>query len=407
MPKVLGIVAEYNPFHNGHMYHIQNAKEQAKADYVVAVMTGNFTQRGGTSIINKWEKTKMAISNGVDLVIELQTLYSISSAENFASGAIKILDEIGIVTHISFGMEAKDLAALNNIANVIYNEPIEYKRMLKLELNNGVSYPKAREIALTNYLATEHKYDGIIGEPNNILAVEYLKAMKIQKSQLIPIGIRREKVFYNSTKIVDEYASSTGIRHLLLNNNIEEIARVIPSSSFNVLLNNIKNGTYTLDLSQYSLEIIYKLRTMSIDEIRNLPEVSEGLENSIKDKAEQTNNLIELINNIKSKRYTQTRIQRIMVYALLGITKKDMEMSKKITPYVRILGCSQEGKKMLSEINWKSKVITSVKKFEDSNYNKNYKRMLEIDKRASDIYTMGYRANSKCNLDYTTGIIVL
>ncbi len=407
MPKVLGIVAEYNPFHNGHMYHIQNAKEQAKADYVVAVMTGNFTQRGGTSIINKWEKTKMAISNGVDLVIELPTLYSISSAENFASGAIKILDEIGIVTHISFGMEAKDLAALNNIANVIYNEPIEYKRMLKLELNNGVSYPKAREIALTNYLATEHKYDGIIGEPNNILAVEYLKAMKIQKSQLIPIGIRREKVFYNSTKIVDEYASSTGIRHLLLNNNIEEIARVIPSSSFNVLLNNIKNGTYTLDLSQYSLEIIYKLRTMSIYEIRNLPEVSEGLENSIKDKAEQTNNLIELINNIKSKRYTQTRIQRIMVYALLGITKKDMEMSKKITPYVRILGCSQEGKKMLSEINWKSKVITSVKKFEDSNYNKNYKRMLEIDKRASDIYTMGYRANSKCNLDYTTGIIVL
>lgn len=285
MPKVLGIVAEYNPFHNGHMYHIQNAKEQAKADYVVAVMTGNFTQRGGTSIINKWEKTKMAISNGVDLVIELPTLYSISSAENFASGAIKILDEIGIVTHISFGMEAKDLAALNNIANVIYNEPIEYKRMLKLELNNGVSYPKAREIALTNYLATEHKYDdGIIGEPNNILAVEYLKAMKIQKSQLIPIGIRREKVFYNSTKIVDEYASSTGIRHLLLNNNIEEIARVIPSSSFNVLLNNIKNGTYTLDLSQYSLEIIYKLRTMSIYEIRNLPEVSEGLENSIKDK---------------------------------------------------------------------------------------------------------------------------
>jgi predicted nucleotidyltransferase len=241
----------------------------------------------------------------------------------------------------------------------------------------------------------------------SIKKVEYLKAMKIQKSQLIPIGIRREKVFYNSTKIVDEYASSTGIRHLLLNNNIEEIARVIPSSSFNILLNNIKNGTYTLDLSQYSLEIIYKLRTMSIDEIRNLPEVSEGLENSIKDKAEQTNNLIELINNIKSKRYTQTRIQRIMVYALLGITKKDMEMSKKITPYVRILGCSQEGKKMLSEINWKSKVITSVKKFEDSNYNKNYKRMLEIDKRASDIYTMGYRANSKCNLDYTTGIIVL
>lgn len=415
MSKVVGIIAEYNPFHNGHSYHIQNTKAQTGADFVVAVMTGNFTQRGNTSVINKWEKTKMALNGDADLVIELPTIYSISSAENFASGAVKILNELGIVDTISFGMEADDVSTLNNIANVLVNEPPEYRAILEHELGKGNSFPKARENALMMYLNDIKRYANVIKGSNNILAIEYLKALKKQKSSLVPFGVKREKVYYNSTKIIDEYASATGIRNLLLHNQLEEVRKVVPAKSYSILLNNLRQGTYVLDIIAYNDEIIYKLRSMTVKQIANLPDVSEGMEYLIKDVSNKTNNLIELINGIKSKRYTQTRIQRILLYALLGITKKDMEMSKKITPYIRVLGCSEKGKMLLSQINSKAKVITSLKKYEVSNKNKRFcigkqkalNRMLEIDKLATDIYTLGYKKDSKAGLDYTKGLILL
>lgn len=406
MSKVVGIIAEYNPFHNGHSYHIQNTKAQTGADFVVAVMTGNFTQRGNTSVVNKWEKAKMALNGGVDLVIELPTIYSISSAENFANGAVKILNTLGIVDAISFGMEANDISTLNNIANVLNSEPPEYKTLLEHELRKGNSFPKARDNALMMYLNDIKRYANVLKGSNNILAIEYLKALKKQKSNLVPVGIKREKVYYNSTKIIDEYASSTGIRNLLLHNQIEEVRRVVPAKVFSMLFENIRQGTYVLDLTAYNYEIIYKLRSMSVKEIANLPDVNEGLENLIKDVSNKTNNLIELINGIKSKRYTQTRIQRILLYALLGITKKDMEVSKKMVPYIRVLGCSENGKMLLSQISPKAKVITSFKKFESANRNRRIAKFLEIDKRATDIYTLGYKKNSKAGLDYTKGLIL-
>lgn len=407
MSKIIGIIAEYNPFHNGHSYHIQNTKALTGADFVVAIMTGNFTQRGNTSIVDKWEKTKMALNGGADLVIELPTIYSISSAENFANGGIKVLNSLGIVDAISFGMEADDISTLNNIANILFMEPDEYKDILEYELRKGSSFPKARENALMRYLNDVKRYADILKGSNNILAIEYLKALKKQRSSLIPMGIKREKVYYNSTKIIDEYASATGIRNLLLHNQLEEVRKVVPSKTYSLLLNNIRQGSYVLDLTAYNKEIIYKLRSMTVKEIANLPDVNEGLEYLIKDASNKTNNLIELINKVKSKRYTQTRLQRILLYALLGISKKDMEISKKMTPYIRILGCSENGKMLLSQINRKAKVITSFKKFEKANKNRKIKRMLEIDKKATDIYTLGYKKDSKAGLDYTKGLILM
>lgn len=404
MANILGIIAEYNPLHNGHIYHIQKAKEQIDADYTIAVLTGNFTQRGNTSVINKWEKTKMALAGGVDVVIELPTLYSISSAENFANGAIKILSELKVVTHISFGMEEDDIASLNNIANVLVSENTEFTSLLRSKLKEGLSFPKAREIAIVNYFK-DKKYEQIMQGSNNILAIEYLKAIKKINKNIKPIGIKREKVFYNSKKIIDEYASSSGIRNLLLNKQLEETTKVMPSESFDILYDNVKNGTYCFDINNLSQMIFYKLRNMSIKELSNLPEVSEGIENLIKENSNKTNNLQELIEKCKSKRYTQTRIQRILLYALLDINKQDMEMSKKIKPYIRILGCNERSKWILSEIKNNATLITSVKKFEDGNTNKKYKRMLEIDKKASNIYTLGYKKNSEANLDYTKGLI--
>lgn len=410
MAKVLAIIAEYNPFHNGHLYQIEEAKKQTGADYVIAIMSGNFTQRGNTSLVNKWVKANMALQNAVDIVIELPTIYSISSAENFAEGAIKILDSLKVVDTLCFGTETADFAALNNIANVLYNEPKEYISMLNHELGKGVSYPKARESALMLYLNDIKRYANILSGSNNILAIEYLKALKKLKSNMKPFSIQRKKVYYNDEKIVDEFASSTAIRKLVAREEYDELRKVVPTDSYMLLREEIKRGNIVIDIVKFEKEILYQLRSMTLSEIAQLPDVSEGLEHVIKNAVDSCNNIIDLINIVKSKRYTQTRIQRILLYALLRITKKDMANAKKIIPYTRILGFNKKGKQLLSEIcriNKKINIITSVKKFESINTNKVLSQMLEKDIYASNIYTLGYEYDSWSNLDYTNKLIVI
>lgn len=408
--KVLGIIAEYNPFHNGHLYHIEEAKKQTGSNYVVCVMSGNFAQRGNTSIINKWKKTQMALQNGVDIVIELPTIYSISSAENFAEGAIKILDELKIVNTLSFGTETDDLAALNNIANILSNEPKEYSAILNHELGKGISFPKARENALMMYLNDIKRYANIMSGPNNTLAIEYIKALRRLKSDIKPHSIQRKKVYYNDEKIIDEFASSTAIRKLLKREEFSNIRKVMPENTYFLLREEAKRGNYVIGIENYEKEILYTLRKMDIEEIANLPDVTEGLENSIKNAANSCNNVMDLINMVKSKRYTQTRIQRILLYALLGINKKDMQNSKKVTPYVRVLGFNSSGKKILSDIcqiNPKINMVTSVKKFVEQNNNKILKEMIQKDILATNIYTLGYEFDSWANLDYTNKLIIM
>ncbi len=410
MSRVLGIIAEYNPFHNGHLYHIAKSKQETGAQYVVAVISGNFVQRGNTSIINKWKKARMALLNGVDLVIELPTIYSVSSAENFAEGAIKILNSLGVVDTISFGMETNDISTLNNIANVLYNEPKEYITILSHELKKGNSYPKARENALMMYLNDIKRYANVLSGSNNILGIEYLKAMRRTKSTITPIGIKREKVLYNDKYIVDEFASATAIRKMLITKELNDISKVMPRNSYLILGEELKNGHYVIDLSIFEKEIIYTLRKMSAEEISKLPDVTEGLENSIKNAADSCNTLDELINIVKTKRFTQTRIQRILIYALLGIDKKQMEISKKIMPYIRVLGFNNKGKELISEImalNPKLNMVTSVKKYIDTVASKNLREMLEKDILATNIYTLGYYSDSYSNLDYTNKIEIL
>ena len=410
MSRVLGIIAEYNPFHNGHLYHIAKSKEETGAKYVVAVISGNFVQRGNTSIVNKWTKARMALLNGADLVIELPTVYSISSAENFAEGAIKILNSLGIVDTLSFGMEAKDISTLNNIANVLYSEPKEYVTILSHELKKGNSFPKARENALMMYLNDIKRYANIMAGSNNILGIEYLKALKRTKSTINPVGIKREKVLYNDKYIVDEFASATAIRKMLMTKQLGDISKVMPRNSYLLLGEELKKGHYVIDISRFEKEIIYNLRRMSIEDIAKLPDVSEGLENSIKNAADSCNTIEELINIVKSKRFTQTRIQRILLYSLLGITKKQMDISRKTVPYVRVLGFNNKGKELISEmmrLNPKLNVITSVKKYIDTVANRNLKEMLETDILATNVYTLGYYSDSYSNLDYTNKIEIL
>lgn len=410
MSKVLGIIAEYNPFHNGHLYHIKKSIEETGASSVICVMSGNFVQRGNTSIVDKWTKTKMALANGVDLVLELPTIYSVSSAENFAEGAIRLLDSLKIVDTISFGMEAKDIASLNNIANVLYTEPKEYTTILEHELRKGVSFPKARENAVMMYLNDIKQYANILTGSNNILAIEYLKAIKKLKSKLNPIGIRREKVLYNDEIIIDDFASATAIRKMIATGQFSDIQKVMPKSSYALLADELRKGHYVLDLSKFQKEIIYNLRKMSVEEIAQLVDVSEGLENAIKNAANSSNNLVDFVNIVKSKRYTQTRIQRILIYALLGITNSKMLAFKKAVPYARVLGLNENGKQLISQIakkNKKVQIVTSVKKYMDESKNKVLKEMLETDILATNVYTLGYEKDSWSNLDYTNKLVTM
>lgn len=406
MSGVLGIVSEYNPFHNGHLMHLNYSKELTHADFTVAVMSGNFIQRGDASLVDKWTRTEMALKSGIDLVIELPVLYAISSAENFADGAIKILNSLQVVDYISFGSELGEITPLNDIASVLYKEPKEFSNIITSQLKSGLSYPKAREIALSLYFQDSQKYKEIMENPNNILGIEYLKSLKRHRSHIRPLTIKRDYSDYNSNQVKNGIASATAIRTMLKSK--KNIRPVVPNDTYDLLEQKLKAGEFVKDLSTFEKEIIYSLRKMSVQEIAALPDVSEGLENKIKMAANTCNTLSTLIESIKSKRYTQTRIQRILLYALLGITQKDMNISKKHTPYIRVLGFNKHGKRIISAIaaaNPKLEIIVSTKKFMEQSNSIPLRTMLSKDILATNIYTLGYKKNPIANLDYTHKVI--
>ena len=401
MGKRIGIIAEYNPFHNGHLYQIQKAKELTGADTVITVMSGNFTQRGDTSLINKFEKAKIALQNEVDMVIELPTIYSISSAENFALGGIKILNEIGNIDYLVFGIEEDNLQELKAIADVLVNENDEFKRTIKEELDKGNSYPKAREIALKKVLSSEN-VENIMKKPNNILAIEYLKALKTTNSKIKPFAIKRKNTMHNDENINENYSSGTYIRKLFIENNFDEIKKVVPKYTYERLLELKNQGTYVSSINDFSDIVIYKIRTMTKEEISQIADVNEGLENSIKLASTTCKTIDEIIEKVSTKRYTKTRISRILTYILLDITKSEMEQAKKNNPYIRVLGINKKCEEILSTIN-NNKLITSLKKFEENN-GKN--ELLNIDKKATEIYTIKYPKLVDANLDYTSKFII-
>ena len=392
MSSKLCIISEYNPFHFGHLYHLNESISQTDTDFKVAVISGNFVQRGEPSIINKWEKAKVALSAGFDLVLELPTLYAISSAENFANGSIKIADQIGS-NYISFGTESGDLEKLKKLSSLINKNEKEYITNVKEKIAEGFSYPKSQELVIDKMFGNEFLD---VCKPNNILGLEYLKSLNAISSNITPITVKRDL----------DTSSSSDVRDLLRTSGfkIEDLKNSIPDFSYEILAENIENGNAVLSLKAFEKEIIYILRTIDNEKLKNIPDVPENMLSNLKKIACSTNSLDELITALKNKSITQARIQRILLYILLGITKSDMELSKRITPYVRVLGMSENGKKILSDISKDINVITSVKAFEKTCDDSDLLRMLEIDKKATDIYTLAYVKDSVANLDYTMRI---
>ncbi len=361
--NVTGIITEYNPFHLGHLHHLKECKKNTNCDGVICVMSGNFVQRGMPAIMDKWERAKIAVKNGVDLVVELPLIFSISSAEAFAYGAVALLEKTKIVNNLYFGSEHGNVLDLNKIASVIIKEPIEYKNTLKKELAKGVPYHYARLTSLKNYF-NDINLEEIISSSNNILGIEYLKALIRLNSPIKPYTLKRIGSNYNDENITSLYASATSIRKTLSFNNFDKIKEVLPKESYEEIIN-LKNTDYKFVYPEDIFPFLkYKILTEG-ENLSKLSQLKEGLDNKIKKEILNSNNLNEFILNIKSKRYTYTAISRALVSFFIGMENFSLDHIKNSSiEYIRPLAFNERGSKILKEIKNKEsiKIITKLPK---------------------------------------------
>lgn len=366
--KIVGLVTEYNPFHNGHLHHLNASKKETQSDYAIAVMSGHFLQRGEPAIINKWDRAKAAVKAGVDLVIEIPTLYACASAEYFAYGSIYLLDALGIVDTICFGSEHGNISAIQNIADILTNPSDDFNHRLQEALSQGHSYPKARSIALNTTFDFK---------ANNILGIEYLKALTTIDSTIQPATIQRIQADYLDEDLSGSIASATAIRKHAVN--LPSIENFVPKATYDMM------QQYHVHKESLLQMLLYKIRSTSANDIQKISDVTEGLENKIKKAAINATTYDELIENILSKRFTQTRVQRLLVKLLLDI-KKEMLIDNP-PRYARILAFNDHGKKILNRIKKTSKIplITNINKvFLDEQA----KEMLDLDIKATNIYQL-------------------
>ncbi|OOM32918.1 nucleotidyltransferase [Clostridium beijerinckii] len=356
-----GIITEYNPFHKGHEYHLSKAKSDTNADGIVCVMSGNFMQRGIPAIIDKWKRAEMAIKNGVDLVLELPLVYSISSAEHFAFGSVSLLNSLGVIDHLYFGSEEGDVSILEDIAKVLVSEPLKYKKLLKDNLDLGLPFHLSRANALKDYLNSNKLLD-TISNSNNILGIEYIKSLIRLNSAIVPKTIKREGSLYNDVNISASFASATSIRKHLKEKSLNDLADIMPKASYDILLS-LSSSNYPFIFEEDTFKYIkYKLLTNERS-LLNLPDVSEGIDNKILKEIVRSNSLNELILNSKSKRYTYTRISRILLQSFLNLENFDLSsLSKSPAPYARVLAFNSTGQRILKSIKTNSSInlITKV-----------------------------------------------
>ena len=397
--NVVGIIAEYNPMHNGHIYNIKRARELTNADYVIVIMSGSFTEQGNISCLNKFDRATIAIENGADMVIELPTIYATSSAENFAFGAVNILNSLGVVTHLAFGAETQDINALKIIANTYLNNKKEIiqniKKYTKQGINSGEAYTKSLSKFLDNIPQD-------LTSPNNLLGIEYIKALLALNSKIEPVLIHRQSSNHldDNVPIFGKYASSTSIRNILSDENLllceklNNICDFIPHNT----LNYISSNNYNLNNSLWDI-LRYEIIKLNTNGLKNIHEITEGLENKLYKQALTCKNYNEFIFSIKSKRYTLSKIKRICVYIILGITK-DMFAKLKNVNYARILKVKENSRKLLAEISNKSQnaIVSKV----------TYGAILSLDTNITESIQLDILSHNlfyESNLDYTNKII--
>jgi len=380
--KAVGIVVEYNPFHNGHAYHLTQAKKVAKADIVIAVMSGTFLQRGEPAMVDKWTRTKMALAGGVDIVIELPYVYSTAPATDFAKGAISLLTAVGCDS-FAFGSEDGSIQPFLNTFELIDKHRTEYDTLIKESLKTGVSYPKSLHYA---YEQLSQKFPAPyidLAQPNNILGFHYLEAAKTLDSKIQPLTIPRIAAGYHDALKEDaSIASATGIRKALAStSSLQSVQNVVPDTSFDYLADWHHNYKKFASWESFWPLLQFTIIRHTPSELTRYAEVTEGIENAIMKAAKSSSSFNSFMEKIKSKRYTWTRLQRMITHIYTGFSKEQLQ-SFEAPSFIRLLGMSTMGQAYLGKRkkDIELPLISRVAATNDA--------MLAIDIHAADLYNL-------------------
>jgi len=385
--KITAIISEFNPFHKGHKYLIDKARENGTT-HIIAVMSGNFVQRGESAVFSKWERAKTALENGVDLVVENPLIYATASAQRFAFGGVNVIKGLGCVDEIAFGSESGNINELIKVAEFIVED--DFSEEIQKYLKDGISFPQAREKAIAEKYG--EKYGRILSSPNNILACEYISECK--KS-----GMNID--FFTTSRIGAEhdgeeregYYSASALREKLRNK----------TETDDEIFENTRNRCKVFDFTKLETAILVKLRCFTIENFRNLPDVSEGMENRLYSAAQNATSLEEFIELVKTRRYTHSRIRRICLCALLGITKSDLNLP---VPYVRVIGHNEKGREIL-RIARESAVLPVIMKYSDvKSLDENVQYVFEIESKATDLFALCGEKILPCCLEKTENVII-
>lgn len=388
-PFAAGIVSEYNPFHNGHLYHIERTRELG-ASHIVAVMSGNFVQRGDVAVLDKHTRAEAALLHGADLVIELPCAYALASAERFAWGAVYLLDALGCIDLISFGSESGSIAALGRAADASLS--VEGTEALAEALRAGRSYPAAVQEAAASLHG--EKVSALLATPNNTLGIEYLKALRRLGSSIRPLTIPRESAPHDAEVPAGRFASASHLRKLLLAGD---------ASAERYLPGELPGEGELARFSHLEGAFLYRLRTMSADDFARIPGVSEGLENRLHEAARAAVSTGDFFARVKTKRYTLARLRRILCAALLGITKKDLQEPP---PYARILGMNAAGRELLSHGQARRRIAVEGSLAKLRARGGASRRAAELEAFATDMFALARSERLPCGSDYLRKLIL-
>ncbi len=389
------IICEFNPFHKGHRYLIEQCRKSG-ATHITAVMSGNFVQRGDVAVISKHSRTEAILNSGVDLVLELPLPYALSHAQHFARGGVQIADSMGCADFLAFGSECGNIELLTQTATIM--QSTAFSARLKQEITRGISYPDAVADAMECFGC---QFRDVLQSPNNVLGIEYLKALQEIHSPITPMTFKRMGDNHHCSEIASTFASATGIRKRITNH--LDFQNYVPESSYDILYRDISEGAVA-DIQNNMRGVLCRLRNMSVKDFSEIADVNEGLEYKIRTAVQQSVTFDEIIEKAKSRRYTYTRLRRILLSAFLGITK---DFSDKPVPYLRILGFNQNGAEILKVMKKRATlpIVTKLTKLPD-NFPVFGERLLHLETASTDIYYTFTQQVKPCGMEFKNGIVV-
>ncbi len=410
--RVNAIIAEYNPFHNGHQYQLEASRQKTKADYTIVAMSGNFVQRGAPAILNKYARAEMALRAGADLVLEIPSYYACGSAEYFASGATALLDQLGVVDHLCFGSECGDISLLKQIAEILAHEPEYYKEKLKEKLRQGYAYPTARSFALLEYCPSLQTAIDIFASPNNILGIEYTKALLRRKSDIEPVTIKRKGAGYHEQHLENTASSAIAIRQAVFSGQpLENLAGQMPAEAYEILKRTWENSC-PIYSNDFSLPLLYKLLSEETAGYDRYVDVTPELSDRIRKNIYQFSTFHSFCELLKTKDVTYTRLSRCLMHILLNMTDETLGsyQDMKTVPYARVLGLKKNSQPLLASIKANSS-IPMISKLADAQKHLSPAActMLQEDIRISHIYNgvAASKAHTALQNEYSTPMVIV